>query len=129
MRWLKRLLGGSTSNQSQVPLPGTTKWKPILSLAELAGEIRALIVDGREPSVQELRALEDRFSRNLASEAPHFIGHWFADADIRQRDSDYRNAQALQLEVALREMEVSRGTTTAISSPASSKPRQGHNDA
>jgi hypothetical protein len=46
----------------------------------------------------------------LASELPHFIGHWFADADIRRRDAEYSRAQASKLEEALRQMEGTHAT-------------------
>jgi len=83
---------------------------PIVSQTELAREIRALTADGREPTEQDLSALQDRFSRNLASELPHFLGHWFADGDIRRRDAEYRKLQAPQLEATLRQMEGERAT-------------------
>lgn len=77
----------------------------IHSQAELAREIRALTAGGCEPSAQELSFLQDRFSRNLACELPHFIGHWFSDADVRRRDTEYSKAKASQLEEALKKME------------------------
>lgn len=110
MNLLQRLFRRPRKTEPQTSAPVVHSWKPILSQAELASEIRALIADGREPSAQELLALQDRFSRNLASEIPHFIGHWFADADIRQRDSEYSKDQAQKLEVALTKMEERHGT-------------------
>jgi hypothetical protein len=82
----------------------------IQSQKELAREIRALTAGGREPTELELLSLQDRFDRNLASELPHFLGHWFADADIRRRDSEYSKSQAPQLEAALRAMEGEHAT-------------------
>jgi len=106
MSWLQRLFGNAKKAKRSESQPLTEiAFKPILSQAQLASEIRLLVVDGREPSAKELAALQDRFSRNLASELPHFIAHWFADADIRHQDAEYSKSQKQQLEVALRQME------------------------
>jgi hypothetical protein len=110
---LKRLVGVSPgASRSEHSPEGSTVLgvKVIHSQAELAREIRTLTTDGREPSEQELFALQDRFSRNLACELPHFIGHWFADADIRRRDAEYSKAQGSELEEALRQMEGTHAT-------------------
>ena len=106
--WLKRYFSAPADADQPSLQPVATEncdVKPILSQAELALEIRVLIAGGREPSEEELLSLQDRFSRNLACDLPHFIGHWFADADIRRRDVEYSKAQASQLEEALRQME------------------------
>lgn len=111
--WLRRNLRAGTDASGQRRSPEASancSLAPILSQEELAREVRALTAGGREPSVEELRALQDRFSRNLASEVPHFLGHWFADADIRRRDREYSRAQAAQLEATLRKMEGQRAT-------------------
>ena len=106
MNWLQRFLGRSREidRMESGPLDGEN-FKVIHSQAQLASEIRALVAGGREPPAKEVIALQDRFSRNLASEVPDFIAHWFADAKSRQRGDQYGKAQALQLEAALRQME------------------------
>ena len=105
MTWLKRLFGRTHKSERLARTPFVEHMlEPIRTQAQLAAEIRSLIAGGREPSVQELTALQVR-SRNLASEVPHLIAHWFADSDIRQRDAEYRRTQAQQLEDALRQME------------------------
>jgi hypothetical protein len=106
MSWLQRFFSSAKKVERSASQQLTEiAFRPILSQAQLASEIRLLTVDEREPSTEELVALQDRFSRNLASELPHFIAHWFADADIRQRDAEYRKSQKQQLEAALRQME------------------------
>jgi len=110
---LKKLLGASPaldSGEHSPDGPTVIGVKVIHSQAELAREVRTLIAGGREPSEQELFSLQDRFSRNLTCELPHFMSHWFADADIRRRDPEYSRAQASQLEEALKQMEETHAT-------------------
>ena len=82
----------------------------ICSQKELAGEIRLLLANGREPPEQELRELQARLSKDLAGELPHFLWHWLADADIRGRDAEYGKLQAHQLESTLQQMEGKHAT-------------------
>lgn len=110
---LRKLLGGAPSDVARDPSLPETPIKGesvIVTQQELARQIRALTAGAREPTDRELRELQGRCSRNLASEVPHFINHWLADGDVRRRDVEYAKGQAMQLEAALRQMEDANAT-------------------
>jgi len=69
-------------------------------LAQQLERLLTLSLDTKEDVerwTEEARATQDGFDGFPAFEFPHHIWHYFIDADIRQRDLEYREHQEKQI--------------------------------
>ena len=69
-------------------------------LAEQLERLLALPLETKADVIgwySQAEAVQSAFARFATFEFPHHIWHYFADADIRQRDSDYRESQEKQI--------------------------------
>jgi hypothetical protein len=80
-------------------------------LAEQLERLLSLPLDSKadvEQWYSEAQAVQSAFDRFPAFEFPHHIWHYFADADIRQRDLEYRESQEKKIRDYIAEIRASR---------------------